>query len=212
MDDPGACAEPIACRQIGSGIIRIVATSRIGWVLSQVGRKPGSVEARGRLLAPADLPGPDWKILDERTWRTGSDATAEWQLRAKASGSVTAWRSFEQGGHDRWVWIQTTPAANGDDALAALSDIPARMLANMRATAKLLDERQVQPPAPLTAATGWAVEQRTQGAKGESTSLILASVCGRTVIVVAASGPSEAWTWDQVGDIAQQVSTRVSDS
>jgi hypothetical protein len=94
--------------------------------------------------------------MDQRTWRTGIDPTTDWQRRAKTSHCITAWRSFEQTGAKRWLWIQATPVVDSADAASALSQLPERMLRNLRAKVRVVDEREVPPPAPLTTETAWA--------------------------------------------------------
>ena len=186
-----------------------VAASRFRWALAQVGRKTGGAEALAQMLEPQDLPGQGWTIIDQRTWRTGSDATTDWQRRAKAAGCVTAWRSFEQTGGARWLWIQTTPVVDAADAVSALTDLPDRMLRNLGAKVRVVDEREVLPPAPLTLDTAWALEQRVEGNIGESINLMLIWAAARNVIALAASSLGLPWTWDQVSELAQRQATRL---
>jgi hypothetical protein len=186
-----------------------VATSRLRWALAQVGRKPDGAQSQTLLLEAFDLPGPDWTVKDERTWRTGVDATTDWQRRAKAAGCVTAWRSFEQIGRSRWLWIQATPLVDAADAVSALADLPARMLRNLGAKVRVVEEREVAPPAPLTTATAWAVEQRAEGRIGASVTLLLISAVGRNLVAVAGSGLGQPWTWDDIGQLAQRQATRL---
>jgi hypothetical protein len=83
-----------------------------------------------RLLAAADLPGGPWRVLDQRTWRTGTIGSPTlWGDRARQAGSVTAWRSFRDAGAERWAWIQIAPLASAGDAESALSGVGDRRLA-----------------------------------------------------------------------------------
>jgi hypothetical protein len=179
-------------------------------VLAQLGRKPSGAQALKQLLEPAVLPGAGWTTTDQRTWRTGVDATTDWQRRANAAGSVTAWRSFERAGHDRWLWIQVTPLADVADAASAFSDAPERMLRNKRAVVRLVDEREVPPPAALSSETAWALEQRAEGKVGESLGLLLIAVFGRNLITVAGSGVGRQWSWDEIGQLASRQATRLT--
>jgi hypothetical protein len=191
------------------GIIRHMTVSRVRWVLAQLGRKPGGSQALSQILDPADLPGRGWTVMDQRTWRTGSDPTTDWQRRAKAAACITAWRSFEQTGAKRGLWIQATPVVDSADAASALSQLPERMLRNLRANVRVVEEREVPPPAPLTSEIAWAWEQRAEGKIGESISLTLILASGRNVITVAGSGLDKSWTWGEMRDLAQCQASRL---
>jgi hypothetical protein len=103
---------------------------RLQFAAAQVGPKAGKNEVLARLLAAADLPGGPWRVLDQRTWRTGTIGSPTlWGDRARQAGSVTAWRSFRDAGAERWAWIQIAPLASAGDAESALSGVGDRGLA-----------------------------------------------------------------------------------
>jgi hypothetical protein len=81
-------------------------------VASQIGvRRSAHLLEPGRILIGlAGLP-PGWTMLDQRRWRTGQRSDQPWAARARALGSVTAWRSFAHEGRNRWLWAQATPLA-----------------------------------------------------------------------------------------------------
>ena len=193
------------------GIIRPMTGTRLRLVLAQLGRKSGGSQALTQMLEPADLPGLGWTVMDQRTWRTGIDPTTDWQRRAKTADCITAWRSFEQTGARRWLWIQATPVVDSADAVSALSQLPARMLRNVRAKVRVVDGREVPPPAPLTTETAWAWEQLGEGRIGESVSLTLIAAFGRNVITVAGSSLDKSWTWGEMRDLAQCQAARLPD-
>lgn len=47
---------------------------------AQLGRKPGSGDMLRQLLSDGDLPGGTWRMIDERTWRTGVMASTPWVI------------------------------------------------------------------------------------------------------------------------------------
>jgi len=186
-----------------------VAMTRIRLGLAMLGRKPGGSDVLACLLEQEQLPGSGWTVLDQRTWRTGVGASAAWQHRAKAIGSITSWRSFEQVGTSRWLWVQVVPLATESDAIEAVASAPTRMLRNLSARVRVVEEHQVVLPAPFAAPAGWAVEQRTEGKIGQGSSFMVVVASGRYSLVLAASSLGEPWTWDDLCGLARQQVSRL---
>src|ERR1039457_1852787 len=102
----------------------VVAVNRLRFAVAQLGRRAGARDALACLLGVEDLRGAGWRVLDERTWRTGvAEHAAPWGGQARAAGSVTAWRSFQDAAGRRWVWVQVMPLVSAQDALDALGGI-----------------------------------------------------------------------------------------
>lgn len=171
---------------------------RLRFVRAQLGPKPGGARQLGRLLSGADLPGGSWRRIDQRTWRTGISGTS-WGDRARAVGSVTAWRSFRDG--DRWLWLQVMPLASADDARAAVGEVQGMGLRNLRARVRLVSEADIDIEPFTGAGRVWAHEYRTDGPEGAGTTFMLAAAVGDFMVVVSASG-QPAWDWPSVSDVA----------
>jgi hypothetical protein len=181
-----------------------MALKRLGFVAAQLMQKPGARQVLARVVTVDDLPGGGWSVIDERTWRTGVSAPATgWGKRARAAGSVTAWRSFEAVAARQWCWVQVMPLVSELDALSALEGIGDRLLRNLRAEVALLREHDVDIEAFPGAGRVWAHEQHTIGPDGEGVARMLAATCGACVIVLSASGSPE-WAWDSVVSIARR--------
>ncbi|WP_323096409.1 hypothetical protein [Intrasporangium sp. YIM S08009] len=175
--------------------------SRLRFVLSQLGSKPGGKDALSSLVDAASLPGAGWAVLDERTWRTGRQKPAEpWAQRAAAAGSITAWRSYRSEG--RSLWLQRVPTVGPDDARAALAAIPTALLANLRSTVRLDSEADVEPPDVAGADAAWAHEQHTSGHPDAGTALLLCWTSGDQLFALGAAGRPE-WTWTEVAALAE---------
>lgn len=121
-----------------------------------------------RLLAVGELPGAGWKVLDQRTWRTGVGGGAPWQSRAWAAKSVTAWRSFEQPSTGRGLWIQATPLASSEDCADAIADLPGKSVANLRFKGELVEQHDVAVPFREHSASDRADGQHAVGPVNES--------------------------------------------
>ncbi len=63
---------------------------RVQFVTAQLGHKAGKDEVLARMLGADDLPDGPWRMMDQRTWRTGVIGPAtEWGERARQVGSLT---------------------------------------------------------------------------------------------------------------------------
>jgi hypothetical protein len=177
---------------------------RMSFVAAQLAPKSGARQVLARVVTADDLPGGGWSVADERTWRTGvSRPATEWGKRARAAGSVTAWRSFKAVAARRWCWVQVVPLVSESDALSALEGIGDRLLRNLRAAVTVLREHDVDIEAFPGAGRVWAHEYHTVGPDGEGVARMLAAACGSYVIVVSASGSPE-WAWDSVVTVARR--------
>lgn len=184
---------------------------RVQFAAAQLGRKAGQAEALARLLSGSDLPDGPWRVLDQRTWRTGQAGPATaWGERARQAGSVTAWRSFSHETAPRGAWIQAVPMASEEDAGAALAGLGDRALANLGSGVRLVSQRDV-PVEPFAGASAvWAREQHTEGRDGPGVVLILAGAVGCWLVIVCVSG-SPAWDWPSASELAARQATRLSD-
>jgi hypothetical protein len=183
--------------------------NQVRFLLAQVGPKRGSRIALERLLPAGELPGAGWTVIDQRTWRTGVGGRSSWQASARAVGSITAWRSFEQADAHRYLWIQVTPLAGPSDAGQALADLVERSLANPRFVGAVGERRTVR--LSLQAGAGMGVEQDVITGSGASTTLTLPLVTGATVAIVCASGSgSGGWQWPEVVALAEAQSARLA--
>jgi len=160
-----------------------------------------------------DLPGT-WQVAGERTWLTGwLGPPTPWGRRARAAGSVTAWRCF-RADSGRWAWVQVTPMTSERDARRALGDVGGRMLANPRAEVRVLSEHDVELAPFAGASAVWAREQRTRpvAKRGDDgVSLLLAAAVGPDVTVLALSG-TPAWDWGSASDLAARQAARLAGS
>lgn len=174
--------------------------------MAQLAPKPGARRVLERVVTVHDLPGDGWRVMDERTWRTGvSGQATEWGRRARAVGSVTAWRSFELAAR-QWCWVQVAPLASESDALAAIEGVGDRLLGNLRGKAAVVRERDVQVDPFPGASRVWAHEQHTSGPTGPGVSKMLAAAAGTHLIVVCASGSPE-WEWEAVSGLGRRQAT-----
>lgn len=183
---------------------------RLKFAAAQIGGKPGKEQVLSLLIEPPELPGAGWFVIDERTWRTGqTDNPSAAATRARNAGSISAWRSFEQKSHSRWLWVQITPTVSEADAQQLVRDMPNRFLKNSRAEVVVKAERTVKDRAIPGAQNVWCYEQDTTSKKGDSVAKYVAGTVGVVVFVLAASVMTDGWAWDEVIGVAATQARRL---
>lgn len=170
----------------------------------------GSLDPRNLLLTVKDLPGAQWRQMDERLWRTGVGTDADWARLARESKSRTGWRSFEQGCAHRWMWTQATILPTAEAAQSAFADAPNRMMANLRSAVAVEESHQKQPPTIVGASTVWAREDRTSGDMGDGQALYLVWAVDNVLSAAAWSGFADSWTWSSVAELAAVQTNRIA--
>lgn len=177
--------------------------ARIKWAASRVSRQ-GAAQELSLLILSNDLDGAGWRVLDQRAWKTGLDNTNGWAVRARDAGLLTVWRSFEQSGSQRWLWVQVSRLASRSDADEALRVVPERLLRNLRAEVTVTKEFDVTPPRLDGASDVWAHEQQTSGPKGDGVALYAAFVVDQCVVMTSASAFADQWQWSDLARVAQR--------
>jgi hypothetical protein len=181
------------------------------WLLAKVGQRRSETKRSLAMLPTVeDLPADGWKVLGQRTWRTGKlGLRSEVRSRAAAIGAVTAWRSFENGNRTRWIWAQINPLASHDDALVALGEASEQGMRNPKAKVTLTAEMQVEAPAVPGIETSWALEQHTSGSRGQHVGRVYGACVGRIIFTLAASGWMD-WSWTEVAEVAGVIGGRAA--
>ena len=172
-------------------------THRLRFMIAQLGPKPGGRDLLTRLLSAGDLPGGNWRRVDQRTWRTGASATP-WADRARESGSVTAMRSFRNLAQRRGVLLEVIPLASAADARTALGDVGSLQLSNLWTRTAGGSDVDMEPFAGASASWAHEYHYTVNGVHG--TTLMLAGAVEEFVVAVAASGQS--WDWPSVSSLA----------
>jgi len=185
--------------------------SRLRFVAAQIGPKPGKKRSLTMLLDLSELPGDDWKMLDQRTWRTGiATPIPDWTKRANEAGSVTAWRSFGQKtGPSQTIWTQVTPFVSADDAQSALTDTPKNMMRNLWAEVSPTSERVIEDYSIPDVTSQWFYEQEALSSEGASTSRFVAATVAEWLFVVACAGLDGTWIWADVITLASTQARKI---
>jgi len=182
---------------------------RARFVVAQLGRKPGKRDVLAALVGCGDLPGGPWRVVDQRTWRSGvTGPSTPWGERARQAGSVTAWRSFRDATASRRAWVQVTPLASAQDASDALTGIGERTLLNVNSKVRLVSETDVHIEPFTGASAAWAREQHTESGAGPGVVLMLAGAVSECLMVMCLSG-TPAWDWQSASELASVQAARL---
>lgn len=183
--------------------------NRLQYFVAQIGHREKKDVSVAMLLEHGDLPGNDWELLDQRSWRTGAmPIPIDEAARAHHAGSWTAWRSFQQSGQTRWAWIEIMPFTSNTDALSAVSSIPTWLMSNAGAKVAIVEERN--PDESETGATHlWVLEQRTIGSDGPSATRYVADVVDNVLFIVAGTASGDGWDWSAVSALAERQAAKI---
>jgi hypothetical protein len=135
-----------------------------------------------------------------------------WAAAAKATRSITAWRSFKASLSDRYLWIQLIPLARVEDGPAALESLasPEGGMRNPRAIVTVVSTRDLDPAPGIAGATlVSATEQQTTSPNGSGTALALRFLVGKTVVIMMASSIGVGWTWPELVECAEIQANRL---
>ncbi len=186
-----------------------MVVERLGFITTWFGRSPDKRDALARLLRGGDLPGSGWRLMSQRTWRTGSKGPdTEWGARARAAGSLTAWRSFQNRGVRQWVWLQMVPLTSVADAHAEFDLLKERGLRHQGARVRVLSERDVLIEPFAGSSRTWGYEQRITGLAGPGENKLLVAAVGSNVIVLCSSG-APVINWQSLAALAAKLGQRV---
>ena len=179
-------------------------------LIAQMGPKRSRHVPLAMLLESYELPGSDWKSRPPITVRPfvvgGHDSVAE---RARKSGCVAAWKTFDNLGSTRRVKIQVGPLASIEDAKLRTASFRDKMLEGV-----IRNGRTVEIPLGsdfksnrFDQLEGFAYAF-SRGKGGVERFLIVAGRVDEIVYSVACSSDDE-WTWDEVFAIASLQHERI---
>ena len=191
--------------------------SRFRYTFAQLGHKAEKDLARSMLLDPSDLPGGEWTIRGDMTWRTGRFGKPSPILHAASkAGKFTALRTYQQEvPSERWLMAKVVPASSESDASAIAPRLWSLSFPNPDAKVKVEGEPTVQDVAIDGLSNSLVCEQLSRGWPTESTvtaSRYVAGNVGSVAILVECSGTRDDWPWEEVASVAAKQAERCSQS
>ena len=148
------------------------------------------------LLAPVDLEGPGWEVIEERTWPTGRlDPESEKSQRALEAHGITAWRSLAQADSSRTAWFEVVPYASPADAELSLLQVPRFFVGSDRPDEEVVAERVVDDQVLPGSTDAWIYEKSTNGPRGVRRARYVGGTAEHILFLTCFAGPDEAWSW-----------------
>jgi hypothetical protein len=176
---------------------------RVRFGAAQLGRKSGKEQSLAMLVDSTELPGRSWRMLDERTWRTGVIGSSEEEAtRAREIGSVTAWRSYENIEYSWSLWMQVIPFVNVEDAMKAVPKVAENLLKNNRSQVVVTDQRFVDGGEINGVNTILRIEQLTSSDVGTGSVKYFAGNVGEVMFALGTAMRMEFIDWGRVDELA----------
>ena len=173
--------------------------NRQQYLLAQIGKKSQKQLSMSMLLDPNELPGGEWSLKGERSWRIGKvgqrDAAS---LRAKSSGAFTAIRSMEQPSTSKWVIVKVSPMVSPEDALLVPPDSDITLFTAPKSSAIMAGERYVDIPIDLGLSNAKAFELTASESNRVATYRIVTGTVDRVIASICCSGWGDGWTWQEI--------------
>jgi hypothetical protein len=184
---------------------------RAQFAIAQLGSKRGADQSLARLLSADEIPGENWKKMDERSWRAGSiGPVTPWGQRSRAAKNVVGWRSFEKENGEKWIWIQVVPYVSNEDARSALGGATlGDGIANLRAEVRLVAQKFIEDAECEGLDAVRVLIQDTSGPRGENTARMIYGVVGSFLIVMAITSYSDSWTDSEVSSTVNLQARRI---
>ena len=179
------------------------------WVATFGGGKQARRRSFSLLLETRELPGDEWRMLGERSWRTGVGFRTEAARRARQARTITVVRYFKCPARSRWLWVEVIPYANTGDAQTAVSHFESMLSPNPYSVAKATIEHRVEGVDIPEISEPWLYEQAGSRKKLKASSLLIGGNIEQIAFVVCASGPDRAWAWEDVVPIATAQSLKL---
>jgi hypothetical protein len=187
-----------------AGNRRIVALLRgIEMLVAGLGRKPGKETALSMLLEIHDLPGDDWQVVRERSWKTGvvGKSTAR-SIRAREIGSISVERKFRRSKSLSTIALAIYPYASISDAQSAAQDSRAALLAYRPMNAKVTSEASIENLSMPGIDNPWALEQHIEEPARSGLRKLARGNVNRFVVGLGSFAPGQGWAW---GDLVPLV-------
>jgi hypothetical protein len=192
-----------------------VALSRkTNFALAQIGQKSNAEATLALLLTAVDIPGGNWKMMDERSWRAGTVGPhSAWSKRTRAAKNIVGWRSFEQQSAEKWMWVQVVPYVSVEDASSALAHAElGDGIPNSGAEVHLVKQTTIEEFELEGVDAARVLIQSTSGPRGDSEARIIYSAVNSFVAVEAYSGLAGAWNEIDMSLIATLQASRLKTS
>jgi hypothetical protein len=171
------------------------------------------------LLDIDDLPGREWVLRYEGTWRSGAGSKGEIAKRARDTRMMMAMRWFYQTPSHLWVDVSVTPTSSSNDAQSSVPHLNKRLTPNPHAQIEVVTERIVDDVGLDKVDHPWLYEQVTRGSNGSSSIKYIAGVVGGIMHLVVAGDNSvvkagtvnsgNGWLWEDVIHLAESQSLKL---
>jgi hypothetical protein len=177
------------------------------WQLAtaRIGRKSTKRRSQSMLLDREEIPGENWALWRQRSWRPGmfdySPSRHAFQagtfvsMRTFVEAEISA-RTFEERAQVRRVMVQVIPTASVADAETMMPDLGRRL--EGESDSRTLGFRTIHNQEVAGVPNAWTFEKEYRAMKGTAITRYVAGHVGRVIFVVAGQGYVDPWTWAEL--------------
>jgi hypothetical protein len=168
-------------------------------LIAGLGRKPGKQIALGMLLDIRNLPGDEWQVVKERSWRTGVvGKSTDRSRRAREIRSISVERMFHRGVPLGTITLGIYPYASIADAQSAVRDSRVDLMGYRPMNAKVTSEATIEDLRMSGIDNPWALEQHIEERSGSGLRRLTRGNVDRFVVGLGSFAHGQGWAWEDL--------------
>jgi len=189
------------------------------FLISQVGSGEKRRAALSLLLEPTDIPGGEWEIYNEKSWRAGRLGKGEANRRRRRTGSFNAMRTYKNNLPDASgaILIEIRQYGNEADAFAELPNARLNLSPSPNHLGATLTEATlIDVPSVWESNSAFCIEQCISHGDRLNTHRCVVDSVGEVVFLTDFVALGEGSPWDEVLELwkiqASRIRTKLGDS
>jgi hypothetical protein len=185
--------------------------NNVQYLLAQIGKNSERRFAGSLPLEPSELPDGEWRIYDEKLWRSGRfGGNGELERRAMKAGTYDILRSYGQPGASKAVLIEVRQLASQSDAVA---EVPiARLhlkITSERSESNLTEAKVIEDPLISGKSSAIYFEQFARKGERRNTYRYAVDSIDRVVLLTACVAMDEGSPWEEVFELNSLQADRI---
>lgn len=182
------------------------------FLISQVGSGAKRRAALSLLLEPTDIPGGDWEIYNEKSWRAGRFGQGDANRRRRQTGLFNVMRTYKNSLPDATGAIFVEIRQYGSEA-DALTELPTTRLSLSPSPthrgATLTEATLIEVPNRSEPSSAFCIEQCISDGDRLNTHRCVVDLVGQVVFLTDFVTLGEGRSWDEVLELSRMQASRI---